>query len=322
MLIMTIRRFAFSLIASLTIGLAMMPVAGCSGESAREGVASFSPAEGQHFFSRIVVLQDRTASAEVTRTAFLTMKDLDPALAWLGDAGGGEFGVGVISDDSNRSLARVRVPWRPETPVKQETSNPFTALYQAPPDDASHGPVSCDQHRWAGVLRRVPPQDPARLRDAGKISLSQGWLAGRLPDGRADAALGRRGGVGEDRVFGLGALAVDPVFVRPAGGVVPNVDTVYRDFAPVRRADARRDRRTRSHSAQHGLADLRGLGLRIVHLDIDTTVKPLFGEQEGAARCLGLAGSWRPQSPRNDSGFVCRCLLTARAAWYSITSWL
>src|SRR6266545_6950284 len=36
--------------------------------------------------------------------------------------------------------------------------------------------------------------------------------------------------VGEGRVFGLEALAADPVFVHLAGGVVPSVDTVYRDL--------------------------------------------------------------------------------------------
>ncbi len=36
--------------------------------------------------------------------------------------------------------------------------------------------------------------------------------------------------VGEARVFGLESLAADPLFVRLAGGVVPSLDTVYRDL--------------------------------------------------------------------------------------------
>ena len=36
--------------------------------------------------------------------------------------------------------------------------------------------------------------------------------------------------VGEARVFGLESLAADPLFVRLAGGVVPSIDTVYRDL--------------------------------------------------------------------------------------------
>jgi hypothetical protein len=35
---------------------------------------------------------------------------------------------------------------------------------------------------------------------------------------------------GEGRVFGLESLAADPLFVHLAGGVVPSIDTVYRDM--------------------------------------------------------------------------------------------
>lgn len=35
---------------------------------------------------------------------------------------------------------------------------------------------------------------------------------------------------GETRVFGLESLAPDPLFVHLAGGVVPSLDTVYRDL--------------------------------------------------------------------------------------------
>ncbi|XXY44838.1 transposase [Sorangium sp. So ce269] len=35
---------------------------------------------------------------------------------------------------------------------------------------------------------------------------------------------------GEERVFGIEALAVDPLFVHLAGGIVPSIDTVYRDL--------------------------------------------------------------------------------------------
>lgn len=83
--------------------------------------------------------------------------------------------------------------------------------------------------------------------------------------------------VGEQRVFGLEALAADPLFVHLAGGTVPSLDTVYRDL-----------QRFEDHSlealhrlmSRHGMAGLRSL--KSVHLDIDTTVEPLFGRQEGA----------------------------------------
>jgi len=85
---------------------------------------------------------------------------------------------------------------------------------------------------------------------------------------------------GEGRVFGLESLAADPLFVHLAGGVVPSIDTVYRDLC---RFDAR------------ALCDLEMLvgrqalalpGLRrhdAVHLDVDTTVEPTFGEQQEGA---------------------------------------
>jgi hypothetical protein len=85
---------------------------------------------------------------------------------------------------------------------------------------------------------------------------------------------------GEARVFGLEALAADPLFVRLAGGVVPSLDTVYRDLARFDEAPI---------AALEGLMaaqGLRPLGRRLlgeVFLDIDTTVEPLFGSQEGAA---------------------------------------
>ena len=85
--------------------------------------------------------------------------------------------------------------------------------------------------------------------------------------------------VGEERVFGLEALAADPLFVHLAGGVVPSIDTVYRDLCRFDR-EALIDLETMV--GEQGLAELRGRKLRIVHLDIDTTVLPLFGSQQGA----------------------------------------
>jgi hypothetical protein len=83
--------------------------------------------------------------------------------------------------------------------------------------------------------------------------------------------------VGEQRVFGLESLAADPLFVRLAGGSVPSLDTVYRDLC---RLDAP------LLGALHGLMSRVGLAeidrLSSVHLDIDTTVEPVFGQQQGA----------------------------------------
>lgn len=87
--------------------------------------------------------------------------------------------------------------------------------------------------------------------------------------------------VGEFRVFGLEALAADPLFVLLCGGVVPSLDTVYRDL---RRFDPEAIDALDALLAVHGAALLSGRRWRTVHLDIDTTVEPLFGAEtiEGA----------------------------------------
>jgi hypothetical protein len=84
---------------------------------------------------------------------------------------------------------------------------------------------------------------------------------------------------GEERVFGLEALAADPLFVYLAGGVVPSLDTVYRDLC---RFDEAALMDLERMVGEQGLAELRKRQLDIVHLDIDTTVLPLFGLQQGA----------------------------------------
>jgi hypothetical protein len=88
---------------------------------------------------------------------------------------------------------------------------------------------------------------------------------------------------GETRPFGLEALAADPLFVRLAGGVVASLDTYYDDL---RRLDDRARAALGDLVADHGLRDARPpRGTRRpaeLHVDIDTTVAPLFGQQEGA----------------------------------------
>lgn len=85
--------------------------------------------------------------------------------------------------------------------------------------------------------------------------------------------------VGENRVFGLESWAADALFVRLAGGVVPSLDTVYRDLA---RFDEKAITDLEHLMAAHGLADLRCRRNARLHLDIDSTVEPLFGTQQGA----------------------------------------
>lgn len=85
--------------------------------------------------------------------------------------------------------------------------------------------------------------------------------------------------VGEERIFGLEALGADPLFVKLAGGSVPSLDTVYRDLC---RMDEMALAKLELLMAHHGLEDVRRRKLGVAHLDIDTTVEPLFGTQQGA----------------------------------------
>jgi hypothetical protein len=84
---------------------------------------------------------------------------------------------------------------------------------------------------------------------------------------------------GGQRVFDLEMLAVDPLFAHLAGGSVPSIDILYDDL---RRFDEQALEDLEELLAHHGVAPLRERRMSEVFLDIDTTVTPLFGEQEGA----------------------------------------
>jgi len=84
---------------------------------------------------------------------------------------------------------------------------------------------------------------------------------------------------GGQRVFDLEMLAADPLFAHLAGGSVPSIDILYDDL---RRFDPPALEDLEEVLAEHGAAPLRGARLREVFVDLDTTVTPLFGTQEGA----------------------------------------
>ena len=84
---------------------------------------------------------------------------------------------------------------------------------------------------------------------------------------------------GGQRVFDVEMLAADPLFVHLAGGTVPSIDILYDDL---RRFDENALESLEAVVADHGGAPLRERRFSEVFLDIDTTVMPLFGEQEGA----------------------------------------
>ena len=85
---------------------------------------------------------------------------------------------------------------------------------------------------------------------------------------------------GVGRVFGLEALAGDPLFVRLAGGCISSIDTVYDDL---RRFDVNELALLDAMVSEQALADLRKKPPKELHLDLDTTVEVVFGTQmEGA----------------------------------------
>jgi hypothetical protein len=84
---------------------------------------------------------------------------------------------------------------------------------------------------------------------------------------------------GAQRVFDMEMLAADPLFVHLAGGSVPSIDVFYDDL---RRFDADALEDLEELLTEQGVAPLRGRRLDEVFVDVDTTVTPLFGEQEGA----------------------------------------
>ncbi|MGO8999373.1 MAG: IS1380 family transposase [Polyangiaceae bacterium] len=84
---------------------------------------------------------------------------------------------------------------------------------------------------------------------------------------------------GGQRVFDLEMLAADPLFVHLAGGSVPSIDVLYDDL---RRFDPPALEDLEDVLAEHGAAPLRAQRSREVLVDLDTTVTPLFGSQEGA----------------------------------------
>lgn len=80
--------------------------------------------------------------------------------------------------------------------------------------------------------------------------------------------------IGQSRVFGLERVAQDPLFTHLAGGSIPSLDTVYRDLdrlGPLQLA------RLDALVAEQGLWKRQLRLCSVVHLDIDTTVEPLFG---------------------------------------------
>ena len=84
---------------------------------------------------------------------------------------------------------------------------------------------------------------------------------------------------GAQRVLDIEMLAADPLFVHLAGGSVPSIDVLYDDL---RRFDPQALEDLEEVMAEQGTALLRDRRWPEVFIDVDTTVMPVFGAQEGA----------------------------------------
>lgn len=84
---------------------------------------------------------------------------------------------------------------------------------------------------------------------------------------------------GAKRVFDFEWLAGDPLFTHLAGGAVPSVDVLYDDL---RRFGPEELEALEELVAEQGLEPVRDGRRKALTVDIDTTVTPLFGEQQGA----------------------------------------
>jgi len=86
---------------------------------------------------------------------------------------------------------------------------------------------------------------------------------------------------GESRVFALETLAADSLFRELCGGAVAGIDVVYRDL---QRMDDEALCALEELASGEGLTCLRQREWKEIHLDLDTTVEPVFGEQMEDAR--------------------------------------
>ena len=84
---------------------------------------------------------------------------------------------------------------------------------------------------------------------------------------------------GAERIYDLEWLAGDSVFRHLTGGAVPSVDVMYDDLRRLRPEDLEE---LEAMISRQGLEALSGRKLDEVTIDIDTTVLPLFGNQEYA----------------------------------------
>jgi hypothetical protein len=142
-----------------TLSAAMLLVA-CSTRTQQPppdaGVQEPSPPRCGLLF-KLALFQDKTGSAKVNRVQEFALHDVEPVLQFFrGKAEAGceaELAAGLVNDDSNRPLVRVRLtPFIPKptapAPVEAEPTNPFDRLYHRPKKADAGTTAEEDKRAW------------------------------------------------------------------------------------------------------------------------------------------------------------------------------
>jgi hypothetical protein len=100
---------------------------------------------------KVAIVPDQTGSRNWTRTPSVRPEDLTPLID-LFRSRGGEIGVGLIRDDSNRSLVRLRVERPPVAPYQPaDTGNAFALLEQRSRYEQTLARYRQDHADWEAV---------------------------------------------------------------------------------------------------------------------------------------------------------------------------
>jgi hypothetical protein len=117
--------------AACTLLLGVLLLSGCDRTEAAPVPASAvtaAPVCGAPLL--FVAMQDKTGSAEETRTPDIRLDELEPVLRRVTECGG-EISLGIIDEQSNSSLARLYVPEPPERPSEPVRSGAPGAVARA-----------------------------------------------------------------------------------------------------------------------------------------------------------------------------------------------
>jgi hypothetical protein len=124
---------------------------------------------------KIAVFLDKTKSIDVNRVQPVSMADLVPIMDCVRHRGG-ELAVGLIRDDSNRSLERLLVPEPPESPTSpDEMQNPFLLAERRSEYEKESRAYKLKMERWQVTV----DQNMAAFQDRLALLLKSPADAGR-----------------------------------------------------------------------------------------------------------------------------------------------